>query len=506
MYGRPERSRIQVNDLVMFSKCPASILTPRSRNPRPPVSPHLFRWQAVKDAVLKWHESDSADPFEDARRFAFGDLSDVQLEVATQLFRWYTQIIDRDTPIREAGGQMLAVSENGATEIAASPTFLVPDEDGTYEVLKLRTGSSSATDEYEAAVLASGNIDDVELIDVSAINDVLLVPGETVKTDISPDRQEALLKELFAASALKDQSGRGQLQSDLRPGQHCSTCARTAYCGAYPLLSPRRPGDYTRVLRLSKTSLERIETCERRAVWGAVHQIPEEAPETDESSGTSFGLLAHEALAAVVSSDDPLATFEQITSRFPASEVADLRMMVEAHVAIESSEHVTAKRYDPEVNIGFVFLVEGWDPSYDSGQGQVAVALMTRADAIEVGGSGHLVVLDHKTSESAPRLEKELLAVAMAARQKRDKEQVERVEVHQHFLRRKPGERCEVTVFGRDDLNEAASALRDAASRFASFDAYQALQPRSKAVADGECFQCGFRQRCQAWGGPGQTD
>lgn len=131
----------------------------------------------------------------------------------------------------------------------------------------------------------------------------------------------------------------------------------------------------------------------------------------------------------------------------------------------------------------------------------VAVTLLTRADAIEVDGLGHPVVVDHKTSESAPRLEKELLAVAMAARHRRD---------HGRRLRRgastlppsRVGRALRGQMYERDDLNDAVKTLRRAAGRFAGFDAYEALQLKPKGVADSECLQCTFRRRCQRWGGP----
>lgn len=501
MYTQIERTRYRAQDLVLFGQCPASVLTPRSKEPRPAISPNLFRWQAVKDAILKWHESEAVDPFEDARQFAFGDLPDVQLEVASELLRWYTQIIDRSTPIQESGGPMLATSDDRSTEIASWPTFLVEEDEGTYEILKLRTGSASTTDEYEAAVLATGNLDGIETVDVSSINDVLLVAGETTKADVLPERQQEALAEMFSWIDERDRLGTRQIRADFRPGRHCHTCARVAYCGAYPLLTERKPGERTRVLRISKTNLERLESCERRAAWGAVHQIPGEGSENEPASGTSFGLLAHEALAAVVSSDNPFATFEGIKSRFPASEIADLEVMVEAHVEIENSEHSAPMLYDPEIQIGCTFLVDGWDPGHEDNRSPVAVTFLTRADAI-AAQSEHLVVVDHKTSESAPRLEKELLAVSMAARHRRDHGQVDCVEVHQHFLRRPAGERCEITMFERDGLNSAYAVLKKGAERFASFDTYQALEAKPKSVADGECFQCDFRSRCQRWGGP----
>jgi len=61
---------------------------------------------------------------------------------------------------------------------------------------------------------------------------------------------------------------------------------------------------------------------------------------------------------------------------------------------------------------------------------------------------------------------------------------------------------CEITMFERDDLNSAYAVLKKGAERFASFDTYQALEAKPKSVADGECFQCDFRSRCQRWGGP----
>ena len=441
-------------------------------------------------------------PFEDARQFAFGDLSDVQLEVATELLTWYTQIIDRSTPIQESDGPMLAISDDRSTEIASWPTFLVQEDDGTYEILKLRTGSASTTDEYEAAVLATGNLDDIETVDVSSINDILLVAGETTKADVSTERQQVALAEMFSWADERDRRDPRQIRTDFQPGRHCHTCARIAYCEAYPLIGKRRPGERTRVLKISKTNLERLESCERRAIWGAIHQIPVEGPEAEPTSGTSFGLLVHKALAAVVSSDDPLATFEGIKGRFPPSEIADLQMMVEAHVDIENSEHSTALCYNPEIQIGCTILVDGWDLGTEQPESPVAVVFLTRADAIAAQDHGHPVVIDHKTSESAPRLEKELLAVSMAARHRRDHGQVDRVEVHQHFLRRSPGERCEITMFDQDDLNSAYKVLKKGAERFASFDTYQALEAKPKSVADGECFQCDFRSRCQRWGGP----
>lgn len=500
VYTDIERTRYRAQDLVLFGECPASILTPRSREPSPPISPNLLRWRAVRDAVLRWHESDSADPFEDARQFAFGDLSDVHLEVASELLRWYTQIVDRSTPIQESGGPMLAISDDRSVEIASWPTFLVPEGDGAYEVLKLRTGSTSATGEHEAAVLGTGNLDQAEQVNVSSVNDILLVAGEIAKAGLSTEREAEALAEMFSWARERDQLDTRQVKSDLRPGRQCYTCSRPAYCGAYPLLSKRRPGERSRVLMISKTNLERLESCERRAAWGVVHQIPMEA-EAEPASGASFGLLAHQALAAVVSSDDPVGVFEAIQSRFPASEVADLRAMIEAHLDIEIEEHDESMTYDPEVQIGFVLVVDGWDPGFENEEVPVAVTLLTRADAIATSVA-HPTVVDHKTSETTPRFEKELLAVSMAARHRQIHGRADRVEVHQHFLRRPSGERCEVTMFDRDDLNDAYSTLKNRAERFAEMDTHRASLARPKAVADAECFVCDFRRRCGAWGGP----
>ena len=112
------------------------------------------------------------------------------------------------------------------------------------------------------------------------------------------------------------------------------------------------------------------------------------------------------------------------------------------------------------------------------------------------------VVVDHKTSETVTPLERELLAVLAAARQKVRTGEVESVEVHYHFLRREPGERCEVSVFDRDSLNAAYMTVRSMASQLAQLDPFEPATAEPKSVADAECERCEYREWCGALGGP----
>jgi len=66
MYQQLERGRIKADKLERALLCPASIFSPRSAEGSNPSSPNLFRWIAVRDAIIHWHGSTAEDPFEDA--------------------------------------------------------------------------------------------------------------------------------------------------------------------------------------------------------------------------------------------------------------------------------------------------------------------------------------------------------------------------------------------------------------------------------------------------------
>lgn len=497
MYHEIERSRSTVAKLEQLLLCPASFFTPRSAEGSSPSSPNLFRWIAVRDAIIHWHESTAQDPFDDAVQSVFARLKEPHQSVCIEHLRTYTQMADRSDDIRQASDPFVAVVSGGELEIASWPTFLV-ERDEAFEVVKLRTGASAETSQPEAAVLSGGRVHDGLVLDVGEVVDLNVHVGDAVKVDVDEGEVDQILAPLVEGWERLDHDRRAA-RADTRPGQWCYSCDRIAYCGAYPRFPDQPPAEHTRVIKASKSTLGTLTSCERKAAWKVVHQLPTE--QDDVGGGTGFGLRAHEVLAAVVAADDPLAAFETMRSDIASSEVADLQAMVEAHVAIESDEHSERLRYEPEAQLGVVFQVEGVDPFNAGSTGPVVVAMLARADAVNFERDIPVVV-DHKTSETVTPLERELLAVLAAARQKVRTGEVESVEVHYHFLRREPGERCEVSVFDRDSLNAAYMTVRSMASQLAQLDPFEPATAEPKSVADAECERCEYREWCGALGGP----
>lgn len=451
-------------DLVLSARCGAATSGPRTKG----VGASLDRWVALRDAIVDW----AADPAPDVDRIEqafFGLFDPVQRSILVSYFaRCREAIGDADVDPEPPAARV--VSDDGRTMLRQAVTFLLEHPEGDREAICLKLGKPSTAE--AAAVLSLGA--DPEATPADLLADL----GHVEPIDVDPTAADAIISSLFEA-ATRDPD------PTPRPGSHCWTCDRTATCGAYRDPWDRgRPPASTRTVKLARSTLSWLGTCERRVAWKSLFQLPTPDDDGEPGPGLLVGSTFHTALASALLDEDPDGVVETHARALPGSEQADLLHLWDRHLGTVAEEPFPVAVSTTEYPIGLTIPV----PEHET-----AVVVIGTVDAAGREADGTPAVIEHRTGRRTeiPDLEAELYAVATW-----QTTGSARVAVHHHHLR-SDDEPCRRQVFGETDLHEALESIRAAATTIAGWDPDDALAVPYSVGA--WCAGCPFEPRCREW-------
>lgn len=450
-------------DLVLAARCGASASGPTTRGS----GMALERWKALRDAIVAW--AADRDDIDRIEQDAFGTFDPVQRSI---LSRWFlacrNAIGDAEVDADPAAARVF--SDDGRTVLRQAVTFVLTHPEGDREALRLTLGTPS--DGETAAVLSLGT--DPEL----PVADLLADVGHVEPVEMEPEVAQPTVERLLAiATSEPDRTP--------VPGFHCWRCDRTATCGVYrDPWETGRPPARTRTIKVSRSTLSALGTCERKVAWKAVHQVPAPTDDDPPTAALVVGSAFHRAMESALLDDDPDAVVDAHASSLPPSERADFHLLWDQHRHLVASEPHPVAVGRTEYPIGLSIPL----PDLST-----VVVVIGQVDAAGREADGTPAVVEHRTGRrvDVPHLEAEMYAVATW-----QTTGSERVAVHHHHLRA-DDEPCVRRTFDRDDLHEALDVLRNAARTIAGWDPEDTLDPGFSVGP--WCDTCAVVATCTAW-------
>ncbi len=463
MYGdQPEE--FAPHKLRLAAACPAATRGKRSRSP----DAALERWKALHDAIAAWVGAGRPDDVSGIESAHFGVFDPLQRSLLTLAFhRCRTVIGDASVSFDPPSARVF--DPTGERVLRVPFQFEFTHGDGDVELLRLKTGRMTTDD--EAAVVA------LALEGSPPAFDLLADPGQAEEIVADPQDARRLVAELFAIAGAEPEP------PEPRPGFHCWRCDRAALCGAYPDPWATDIPTRARAVKVSRTALDRVGTCERRVAWQTIHQIPRPEQDFSDTPASSLGKAFHEVMEHAVAGGDPLAALAATRDTLAPSERDELSMLWDRHLEVVTTEPCPVSVTRTEYEFGVSLPV----PDADT-----VVVAIGRVDAAGREPDGTVAVVEYRTGASprVPDLEAEFYAVATWLRTGET-----RVAVHHHHLRSAQG--CVRSVFDHDDLIAALDLLVGAARAVAGWDQADALSV-DHAVGPW-CGSCDYEQLCKQW-------
>jgi hypothetical protein len=453
-------------DLVLADRCGASASGPTTRGS----GMALERWVALRDAIVAW-ASDRPDPDVDqVEQDIFGTFDPVQRSILSRYFTACRHAIG-DAEVDADPAPARVFSPDGRTVLRQAITFVLSHPEGDREAIRLTLGSPS--DGEIASVLALGA--DPE----TPVADLLADVGHVEPVEIDPAVAQPIVDRLLGI-AIADR------EPIPVPGFHCWRCDRTATCGAYrDPWDTGRPPARTRTIKLSRSTLSALGTCERKVAWKAIHQVPTPSEDTNAPhTGLVVGSAFHRAMETALLDDAPDAVIATHALGLAPSEQADLHLLWDRHRDLVATEPCPVAVARTEYPIGLSIPL----PDLET-----VVVVIGQVDAAGREADGTPAVVEHRTGRRTeiPHLEAEMYAVATWQTTGSTT-----VAIHHHHLRSEE-EPCVRRVFTEADLHAALDSLREAARTIAGWDPADSLAPGFSVGP--WCDACDYAATCAAW-------
>lgn len=454
-------------DLDLVARCPVSVGKRRTRTP----ASALDRWKALHDALVQWMADGRPTDTTRIEDDLFGSFDPLQRELVTAAFARSRDVIG-EAALEPDPVAARVVSDDGRVVLRVPFQFTLVHPDGDREVLRLKSARPSTDDEAAVVTLGTDAGDNP--------GDLLADPGQVEPIEQDPLEARQRVDRLITVATAE----RGTTPV---PGFHCWRCDRPAVCGAYPDPWGLDIPSSARTVKVSRTTLAHLGTCERRVAWKSLFAVP--FPDRDvfdtPSPGRGLGSVFHAMIASALLDADPARVVAAAAEALAPSERDDLLLLWESHLALVEAEPHPVAVTAAEHPFGVTLPV----PDLDT-----AVVAIGTIDAAGRESDGTAAVVEHRTGAAAtiPPLEAELYAVATWMATGAD-----RVAVHHHHLRAPIADACTRQVFEGAHLEAALADLLAAARTIAGWDADDAL---AAPHTPGEwCVTCDHEATCRRW-------
>lgn len=370
----------------------------------------------------------------------------------------------------------------GDQELEVFFQFVHADPDGHLKMYRLKTAQIREEQEFVSAPEEIATVvSDPRFPDSMEAYEIRTADGEMIRLEMPADRAQETLAELehdYQRMAEAD-------PREIHEGPHCSMCDVADLCHTFPAIDPtaekiaprrkRRLPSFHRLM-LSKSRIEEMDLCQRRAAWKAWFSIPADLDHhsRETSPGMAVGIRFHRLMAEALLSDDPGQFFRGDPETEP---------LYFQHRDLHCTPPVEVKKTEFPLGFTIRFRTRGQS---------VSVVSYGLADAVGKEPDHTPAAIDHKTGRSGgsnPR-EAEIYALGLLLRFPNSPT----VATHIHHLAFGRDPVCERVTWERDRIGELASRLGSLAETAARWDLLDATSPPFRA---GEwCATCPFEQRC----------
>ena len=370
----------------------------------------------------------------------------------------------------------------GHEELEVFFQFVHADSDGFLKMYRLKTAQIREGEEFVSAPEEIATVvSDPRFPGSLEAYEIRTADGEVIRLEMEPTRAKETLTQLESDY----QAMVGADPDDIHPGFHCSMCDVADLCRTFPAIDPsmetvaplrrrRLPSAYR--LMLSKSRLEDMDLCQRRAAWRAWFSIPADLDHQsrETSPGLAVGSRFHRLMADALLSDDPGSYF------LGDPEMEPLYLQ---HQNLPCAAPVRVKATEFPLGFTVRFRVEGHS---------VSVVSYGLADAVGREPDGTPAAIDHKTGLSGGSNPHETEIYALGALLRFPNSPA--VATHTHHLAAGRDPVCERVAWERGRIGEVASRLGSLAGAAARWDPLDATSPPFRV---GEwCGTCPFEQRC----------
>jgi len=447
---------------------------------QPPTSnrnaPPLRRWQATWEALPAeltggrpaTRSEDSFDPVQAAI-------------VAAQIKRAKPLLPARDGEGFDLDWPRLS-SPIDDQELEVFFQFVHADRDGFLKMYRLKTAQVRPGEEFVSAPEEIATVvSDPRFPGSLEAYEIRTADGEMIRLEMDPNKARETLTHLeddYRTLAGAD-------PEDIRPGYHCSMCDVADLCRTFPAIDPsmervaphrkrRLPSAYR--LMLSKSRLDDMDLCQRRAAWRAWFSIPADLDHRsrETSPGLEVGSRFHRLMAEALLSDDPGSHFRGDP---------EMERLYLQHQNLPCAAPVRVKATEFPLGFTVRFRVDGHS---------VSVVSYGLADAVGRESDDTPAAVDHKTGVSGGSNPHEAEIYALGALLRFPNSPA--VATHTHHLAAGRDPACERVAWERDRIGELVSRLGSLAEAAARWDPLDATSPPYRV---GEwCGTCPFEQRC----------
>ena len=370
----------------------------------------------------------------------------------------------------------------GHRELEVFFQFVHADPDGFLKMYRLKTARIREEDEFVSAPEEiAAVVSDPRFPDSLEAYEIRTADGEKIRLEMAPDKARETLSHLESDYQSMVEAD----PEDIHAGPHCSMCDVADLCRTFPAIDPsaekiaprrkrRLPSAYR--LMLSKSRLEEMDLCQRRAAWRAWFSIP--ADLDHQSRETSPALAAgnrfHRLMAQALLSDDPGSYFRGDPEMEP---------LYLQHQNLPCAPPVRVRATEFPLGFTVRFRTEGHS---------VSVVSYGLADAVGREPDGTPTAIDHKTGLSGGSNPHEAEIYALGALFRFPDSPAVATHIHHLTVGRDPV--CERVAWERDRIVELVSRLGSLAEAAARWDLLDATSPPFRV---GEwCGTCPFEQRC----------
>ncbi len=373
----------------------------------------------------------------------------------------------------------------GDQELEVFFQFVHADPDGRLKMYRLKTARIRQEREFVSAPEEIATVvSDPRFPDSMEAYEIRTADGEMIRMEMPADKAQETLAALEHDYRRMAEADRREIHE----GTHCSMCDVADLCNAFPAIDPtaekiaphrkRRLPSLHRLM-LSKSRIEEMDLCQRRAAWKAWFSIPADLDHhsRETSPGLAMGSRFHRLMAEALLSDDPDTYFRGDP---------DMEPLYLQHRNLPCAPAVRVKRTEFPLGFTIRFRTRGQS---------VSVVSYGLADAVGREPGDTPAAIDHKTGATGGSnpLEAEIYALGLLLRFPNSPT----VATHIHHLAVGREPVCERVSWERARIGQLASRLGGLAETAARWDLLDATSPPFRV---GEwCGTCPFEQRCRSF-------
>ncbi len=449
-------------------------------------APKLDRWRDLNLAIIDWWNNDAIEEtsvkISEQNHFQYYD--PIQKKILSDLFRRFRELypkkkIDLDFSfITKEATKKINGEEYGITT-----HFAYEFIDGDYsEYIRLKTAYDFDPSLIDRAIISKFQSKNAAYITAALVQDDLIEIDLVDNPDEIIDQHFEILEDY-----LKNK------QKKLKPGNHCNFCSMSSTCGQFPLVSEGKINNRVRQVKISKTNLVKLNTCERRAAWNVQYGLPREdyLEFETESEATKFHTYSQKLLVNNKENleEGNINNFNEVASG--EDQVTRDKLFKKYQGLISKlQDYSNLEITDSEFQLGFTCIADGVDEKNGKVvEKKVGTVFMGKADLVG-RVDGVPLIIELKTRPEIPEDLLESQLYALGASTLLNEEEV--IVLHIYSLEKST--QAKERRYAESELKSITEKFENIAIKTGSWVPYNALSPKYN-VGDW-CGFCEFKNTC----------